>query len=77
MSSGPIVAAVLKRKCGRRFQNLIGSTNPAEAAEGTIRKLLQEALAKMLFTVLILMRMLLSKRNSTFQERDFLISSEN
>ena len=40
MSSGPIVAAVLERENAViRFREFIGATNPAEAAEGTIRKL--------------------------------------
>ncbi len=40
MSSGPIVAAVLeKENAVEDFRKLIGSTNPAEAAEGTVRKL--------------------------------------
>jgi nucleoside-diphosphate kinase len=40
MSSGPIVAAVLeKENAVEDFRKLIGSTNPADAAEGTIRKL--------------------------------------
>ena len=40
MSSGPIVAAVLeKENAVRDFRTLLGSTNPEEAAEGTIRKL--------------------------------------
>lgn len=40
MSRGPIVAAVLeKENAVDDFRTLIGSTNPAEAAEGTIRKL--------------------------------------
>ena len=39
MTSGPIVAAVLeKENAVVDFRNLIGSTDPAEAAEGTIRK---------------------------------------
>lgn len=39
MSSGPIVAAILeKENAVEDFRILIGSTNPAEAAEGTIRK---------------------------------------
>lgn len=38
MSSGPIVAAVLeKENAVADFRTLIGATNPAEAAEGTIR----------------------------------------
>ena len=40
MSSGPIVAAVLeKNNAVEDFRKLIGATNPAEAAEGTIRKM--------------------------------------
>ena len=40
MSSGPIVAAVLsKDNAVEDFRTLIGATNPAEAAEGTVRKL--------------------------------------
>ncbi len=39
MSSGPIVAAILeKENAVESFRNLIGATNPADAAEGTIRK---------------------------------------
>jgi len=40
MSSGPIAAAILEKKNAvEDFRILIGATNPAEAAEGTIRKL--------------------------------------
>ncbi len=40
MSSGPIVAAVLeKENAVEDFRKLIGSTNPSDAADGTIRKL--------------------------------------
>lgn len=40
MSSGPIVAAILeKENAVEDFRNLIGATNPADAAEGTIRKI--------------------------------------
>lgn len=39
MSSGPIVAAILeKENAVEDFRKLIGATNPADAAEGTIRK---------------------------------------
>jgi nucleoside-diphosphate kinase len=39
MSSGAIVAAVLeKENAVADFRTLIGATNPAQAAEGTIRK---------------------------------------
>ncbi len=40
MSSGPIVAAVLEKENAiQEYRDYIGATNPAEAAEGTIRKL--------------------------------------
>lgn len=40
MTRGPIVAAVLEKdNAVADFRTLIGATNPAEAAEGTIRKL--------------------------------------
>lgn len=40
MTRGPIVAAVIeKENAVDDFRALIGATNPAEAAEGTIRKL--------------------------------------
>ena len=40
MTRGPIVAAVLeKENAVSDFRTLIGSTNPEEAAEGTLRKL--------------------------------------
>ena len=39
MSRGPIVAAILeKNNAVEDFRDLIGATNPADAAEGTIRK---------------------------------------
>ena len=40
MTRGPIVAAILeKENAVSDFRTLIGSTNPAEAAEGTLRNL--------------------------------------
>src|SRR4030095_5872857 len=40
MSSGPIIAAILeKANAVSAFRDLIGATNPAQAAAGTIRKL--------------------------------------
>lgn len=40
MTSGPIVSAILEKdNAVEDFRTLIGSTNPAEAAEGTIRKM--------------------------------------
>ena len=40
MTSGPIVAAILeKNNAVSDFRTLIGSTNPEDAAEGTIRNL--------------------------------------
>ncbi|KAL0263768.1 UNVERIFIED_CONTAM: hypothetical protein PYX00_011066 [Menopon gallinae] len=45
MSSGPIVAAVLeKENAVEDFRKLIGSTNPAEASEGTIRKMFAKSI---------------------------------
>ncbi len=39
MSRGPIIAAILeKENAVASFRELIGATNPANAAEGTIRK---------------------------------------
>ena len=46
MTSGPIVAAMLeKENAVESYRKLIGATNPAEAAEGTIRKLYAESIA--------------------------------
>lgn len=46
MSSGPIVAAILEKdNAVADFRTLIGATNPAEAAEGTIRKLYATSIA--------------------------------
>lgn len=40
MTRGPIIAAILEKdNAVNDFRTLIGSTNPADAAEGTIRKL--------------------------------------
>jgi len=40
MSSGPIVAAILEKdNAVADFRTLIGATNPADAEEGTIRKI--------------------------------------
>ncbi len=47
MSSGPIIAAVLEKdNAVADFRKLIGATNPADAEEGTIRKLFAESLGK-------------------------------
>jgi nucleoside-diphosphate kinase len=47
MSSGPIVAAILEKdNAVADFRKLIGATNPAEAAEGTIRKLYATSLGE-------------------------------
>jgi nucleoside-diphosphate kinase len=44
MSSGPIVAAILEKdNAVEDFRALIGATDPAEAAEGTIRKYYAES----------------------------------
>jgi nucleoside-diphosphate kinase len=40
MSSGAVIAAILEKdNAVAAFRELIGATNPAQAAEGTIRKL--------------------------------------
>lgn len=45
MSSGPIIAMVLdKDNAVADFRKLIGATNPAEAEEGTIRKLFAKSI---------------------------------
>lgn len=45
MSSGHIIAAILeKENAVADFRKLIGSTNPADAAEGTVRKLYARSL---------------------------------
>ena len=47
MSSGAIVAAILeKENAVADFRTLIGSTNPDDAAEGTIRKMYAESLGR-------------------------------
>ena len=47
MTSGPIVAAILeKENAVDDFRMLIGATNPAEAAEGTIRKLFAKSIGE-------------------------------
>ncbi len=47
MSRGPIVAAILEKdNAVEDFRVLIGSTNPAEAAEGTIRKMFATDIAE-------------------------------
>ncbi len=47
MSSGTIVAAILeKENAVNNFRATIGATNPAEAAEGTIRKLFAKSIGE-------------------------------
>lgn len=47
MSSGPITAAILEKdNAVADFRTLIGATNPAQAAEGTIRKLFATSLGE-------------------------------
>ena len=46
MTSGPIVAAILEKdNAVEDFRTLIGATNPAEAAEGTIRSKYAESIS--------------------------------
>ena len=47
MTRGPIVAAVLEKdNAVDDFRTLIGSTNPAEAAEGTIRNMFANSISE-------------------------------
>jgi nucleoside-diphosphate kinase len=47
MTSGPIIAAILEKdNAVADFRTLIGATDPAEAADGTIRKSYAESKAK-------------------------------
>ena len=47
MTSGPIVAAILeKENAVADFRALIGATDPAEAADGTIRKAYVESIGR-------------------------------
>ncbi|MDC3129935.1 nucleoside-diphosphate kinase [Bacteroidota bacterium] len=47
MSSGPIIAAILEKdNAVLDFRSLIGSTDPSQAAEGTIRAKFAESKAK-------------------------------
>lgn len=47
MSSGAIVAAILEKdNAVADFRTLIGATNPAEAAEGTIRKIYAKSIGE-------------------------------
>lgn len=47
MSSGPIVAAILEKdNAVADFRTLIGATNPAEAATGTIRALYAKSIGE-------------------------------
>ena len=47
MSSGPIIAAILEKdNAVEDFRKLIGATNPANAEEGTIRKLYAESIGR-------------------------------
>ena len=47
MTSGPIIAAILeKENAVNDFRELIGSTNPEEAKEGTIRKMFAKSISE-------------------------------
>jgi nucleoside-diphosphate kinase len=47
MTRGPIVAAVLeKENAVADFRTLIGATNPADAADGTIRKMFAKSMGE-------------------------------
>jgi nucleoside-diphosphate kinase len=47
MTRGPIVAAILEKdNAVEDFRTLIGATNPADAAEGTIRKMFADSISE-------------------------------
>jgi len=47
MTSGPIIAAILeKENAVNDFRELIGSTNPEEAKEGTIRNMFAKSISE-------------------------------
>ena len=47
MTSGPIIAAILeKENAVNDFRELIGSTNPEQAKEGTIRKMFAKSISE-------------------------------
>lgn len=47
MTQGPVIPAILeKENAVESFRTLIGATNPANAAEGTIRKMFAESLER-------------------------------
>lgn len=47
MSSGPIIAMILtKENAVAEFRKFIGATNPADAADGTVRKLFAKSIEK-------------------------------
>ncbi|MFT6868523.1 MAG: nucleoside-diphosphate kinase [Cyclobacteriaceae bacterium] len=47
MSSGPIIAIILsKENAVLDFRKFIGATNPADAADGTVRKLFAKSIEK-------------------------------
>ena len=47
MTRGPIVAAILEKdNAVSDFRTLIGATNPADAAEGTIRKMFADSISE-------------------------------
>ncbi len=47
MSEGPVVAMVLEREDAvKKLREVMGATNPANAAEGTVRKLFAESIER-------------------------------
>lgn len=47
MTSGPVVVQVLEgENAVQRYRDIMGATNPANAAEGTIRKLFSESVGE-------------------------------
>lgn len=47
MSQGPVIAMALEREDAvRKLRDVMGATNPAQAADGTIRKLFAESIER-------------------------------
>jgi nucleoside diphosphate kinase len=68
MSRGPIVSAILEKDNAVEDFRTIIATNPADAAEGSIRKAYATLLAKMQFMVLIAMKCSYRRLRSILQE---------
>ena len=72
MTSGPIQVQVLEGDDAiTHFREVMGSTNPKEAAPGTLRADLQILLMQMPYMVPILLNLLLEKSNTSLAKLEF------